>query len=469
MIPRIIHQLWIGPKPAPTNHMDTWKNKNPDFEYIRWNESELITRNMKIECQERVDEMTEINGKADIIRWEILYKYGGVFLDADSICIEPIDDVLMNCKYFAGWEQEQYRKGLIATGTMGFPPKHPLVKDAIEWIKANCVNINKIGLMAWQTVGPGLLTRMYNTGKYTDMTIFPSYTFLPIHCTGAEYKGHGKIYAYQEWGSTKQNYEQMNFMSLPEQFLKPSDANSVSILVSSLNTKATYLQQCLDSIKHQSGLFNIELVWVNDGSDTIHTAILKKMLTQFEKTTRFTTVVYSENDENKGIGFTLNRGINMCSHDIIIKMDSDDIMVPTRIQKQITYMAENPTVKICGGQVQMFDDNMNNRGVSNHPSITWDEYKANPNHWFINHPTVCYRKSAVLEAGNYDENLKQMCEDFELELRMLKTHGYIYNFPEPLLNYRLHDKQVTYNGGEGGRDKWHNIRMEIINGLLGTK
>jgi hypothetical protein len=52
---------------------------------------------------------------------------------------------------------------------------------------------------------------------------------------------------------------------------------------------------------------------------------------------------------------------------------------------------------------------------------------------------------------------------------MLKTHGYIYNFPEPLLNYRLHDKQVTYNGGEGGRDKWHNIRMGIINGLLGTK
>jgi hypothetical protein len=52
------------------------------------------------------------------------------------------------------------------------------------------------------------------------------------------YKGHGKIYAYQEWGSTKQNYEKMNTMSLPEQYMKPSDANSVSILVSSLNTKA---------------------------------------------------------------------------------------------------------------------------------------------------------------------------------------------------------------------------------------
>ena len=121
---------------------------------------------------------------------------------------------------------------------------------------------------------------------------------------------------------------------------------------------------------------------------------------------------------------------------------------------------------MCGGQVQMFDDNMNNRGKSNHPSLSWDDYKRKPSHWFINHPTVCYRKSAVLEAGNYDERLEQMCEDFELELRMLKTHGYIYNFPDVLLNYRLHDKQVTHNGGEGGKEKWHNIRMNIINTIV---
>lgn len=466
MIPKIIHQLWIGNKPAPTNHMDTWKNMNPEFEYIRWSEKEIIKRGLRIECQDRIDEMIEINGKADIIRWEILYKYGGVFLDADSICVEPIDDVLMNCKFFAGWEHEELRKGLIATGTMGFPPKHPLIKEAIDWIKVNCVNYHVTKQRAWLSVGPGLLTRLYNTGKYNDMTIFPSYTFLPIHCTKAEYKGHGKIYAYQEWGSTKQNYEQMNNMTLPYQFQRPPIDKSVSILISSLNTKAKYLKECLDSIKSQEGLFNMEIVWINDGSDIIHTSILKNMLNQFEKTTRFTTIIYDENDGNKGIGYTLNKGIKMCSNEIIIKMDSDDIMISTRIQKQYNFMLKNPNVKICGGQVQMFDDNMNNRGVSNHPSITWDKYKENPSHWFINHPTVCYRKSAVLEAGNYDEKLKQMCEDFELELRMLKTHGYIYNFSEPLLHYRLHDKQVTHNGGEGGRDKWHNIRMGIISGLL---
>lgn len=466
MIPKIIHQLWIGTKPPPTKFMDSWKNKNPDFEYIRWNEEEISKRNLKIECTERINEMEEINGKADIIRWEILYEYGGVFLDADSICIEKVDDILLSCKCFAGWEHEQLRPGLIATGTMGFPPKHPLVKEAIEWIKMNCVNVQKTGKRAWITVGPGLLTNMYNTGKFKDLTIFPSYYFLPIHCTRAEYTGHGKIYAYQEWGSTRNNYEIMNNIELPSQFLKPTDENSVSILISSLNTKAKYIQECLDSIKNQQGIFNMEIIWINDGSDIIHTTILKKMLDNFIKTTRFTKVIYYENEGNKGIGFTLNKGITMCSNEIIIKMDSDDIMVPNRIIKQFNYMKENSNIKICGSQVQMFDNNGNNKGVSNHPSITWEEYKLNPNHWFINHPTVCYRKSAVLEAGNYDQNLKQMCEDFELELRMLKTHGYIYNFSEPLLYYRLHDKQVTYNGGEGGRDKWNVIRNKIINGLL---
>ena len=43
-IPRIIHQIWIGPKPAPTKFMDTWKDKHPDFEYIRWTEKEMKKR-----------------------------------------------------------------------------------------------------------------------------------------------------------------------------------------------------------------------------------------------------------------------------------------------------------------------------------------------------------------------------------------------------------------------------------------
>ena len=64
------------------------------------------------------------------------------------------------------------------------------------------------------------LTRMYNTGNYRFDNISLIY-FFAHSLTRAEYSGHGKIYAYQEWGSTRQNYEIMNTIELPPQFMRP--------------------------------------------------------------------------------------------------------------------------------------------------------------------------------------------------------------------------------------------------------
>ena len=478
-IPKIIHQLWIGPKPAPTKFMDTWKDIHEPlgFQYIRWTEAELRLRGFKTQLDERIGEMDELNGKADILRWELLYEYGGLFVDADSICIEPFTHLMEKYKAFIGYENEHVRgpgwapngyddvlgstKPLIATGTMAFPPKHELPRLAIEWIKNNSVSYNSTQHRAWRTVGPGLLTRLYFSKKWSDIEVLPSYYFLPIHASGLEYKQHGRVFAYQEWGSTKNNYENMNQISLPEQFNKPK--SNVSILISSLNTKAIHVKQCLESIKHQIGHYTFEIIWINDGSDAFHTSILKKLLVNFENTSRFCNVVFSENDGNKG--YTLNKGIEMCSNELIIKMDSDDIMVPDRIQKQVGFMDSHPEIAISGGQIQMFNDT-GKTSISNHPSITWEDYKKKPSHWFINHPTVCYRKSCVLKAGNYNKELKQMAEDFELELRMLKTFGKIHNLPDTLLYYRLHPGQITHMGGKGGRGHWDKIRNDIIERLV---
>ena len=171
-ISKIIHQLWIGTKPRPSKFMNTWKDKNTDFEYISWNEDEFIKRNIVFESQDKIDSIEEINGKADIMRWEILWRYGGVFIDADSICVEPIDEVLMKCNAFSGYENEEVRQDLVATGTMGFPPNHPLCREAVDWILTNPVSKKETGQRAWITVGPGLLTRLLQTNKYPEVKIF---------------------------------------------------------------------------------------------------------------------------------------------------------------------------------------------------------------------------------------------------------------------------------------------------------
>ena len=59
-----------------------------------------------------------------------------------------------------------------------------------------------------------------------------------------------------------------------------------------------------------------------------------------------------------------------------------------------------------------------------------------------------------------------MAEDFELELRMLKKYDMVYNFSEPLLFYRLHNDQITYQGGKKGKQYWDVIRNNIINNVI---
>lgn len=466
-IPKIIHQLWIGPKTRPSKFMETWKDKHPDFEYIMWNEDEIKNRGLKLECLNRVNEIEEINGKADIIRWEILYHYGGLFLDADSICIEPFDQLINKGSPFAGYENENVRKGLVATGTMAFTKNHPLPLMAIQWMKQNEVSRAKTGKMAWLNVGPGLLTGLLNTGNFKDVKILPSYYFLPKHASGIQYMGHAKVYAYQEWGSTKRNYDIMNSIELEDIYKTPSEW--VSVLISSYNTNHKYIVECLESIKQQNGHFGMEIIWINDGSNELSTKLLEKTLEEFIKNTRFIKIVYKKWDKNMGIGYSLNKGVELCSNDIIIKVDSDDISLPDRFIKLMKFMKENKDCNIVGSNANYLREIDNKKvlqGETNHKYLlTWDEYKKSPSHWFINHPCVCYRKHAVLEVGNYNEKTHSLYEDFELELRLLKHYGKVYNIQENLVLYRIHDEQITHNGSTINNDTI-NYRNEFIDKLI---
>ena len=445
-IPKIIHQIWIGPKPCPTNLLRTWKEKHPDFEYILWTESELERRCVPLRCREQINAIPEINGKADIIRWELLYLYGGYFVDADSICIEPFDHVFEEKTAFASYENENNRKGLVATGTMGFVPKHPLCGDIIEWILSPDSAKLIMETRAWYSVGPALLTKMLDTGKYCDFTVFPSYYFLPQHFTGLLYTGHKKVYAYQEWGTANESYDKMNMVVLPECFREPS--RWVSVLIASYNTKPEFIKECMDSILRQEGHFGIEIVWVNDGSNKENSIELEKILLKCSEGSRFIKIKYINKRENKGHANALNSGLLKCSHSLIFKMDADDIMMPSRISRQMDFMDRNPEVMICGTNMTLFKTNDGRKEVitkTNHPEhLTWEQFKREPIDWFMNHPTLCYRKEAVMKGYTKDPFiLENIHEDYELEVRIMRTYGSVYNLSDSLLFYRIHPSQIT--------------------------
>ena len=450
-IPKIVHQIWIGPKPRPAAMMDTWKSMHPDFEYILWNESEITKRGLQFECIDKIGIMQEINGKADIIRWEILYKMGGYFVDADSICIEPFDEYFEDKTAFATYENESMRKGLVATGTMGFVPGHALCRDIIQWIKSDASTQDITTTRAWYSVGPGILTRFLESGKYSDFSIYPSHCFLPIHFTGPYYDGHKKVYGYQEWGTAKQSYDTMHLVTLPDSLKMPN--RSVSVMITSYNTPRSYIKECLHSIKCQDGYFSIEVVWIDDCSSIEASRELLEELDHFKRTSRFCNYMYIKNETNRGASYSNNIGITLCSNDIIFKMDSDDIMMPFRMKKQLDFMDNNPTCMVCGTNVTLFKDTFINGNSgkemlqqTNHPTLfTWEDFVMSKSDWFMNHPTLCYRKEAVLAVSNYDiqDSRLTIIHDYDLKLRLLKKYGFICNLPEILLLYRSHPGQLT--------------------------
>lgn len=222
----------------------------------------------------------------------------------------------------------------------------------------------------------------------------------------------------------------------------------ISILIASYNTKLIYLYDCVKSIKEQIGHFGVELVWINDCSDEVNSKVLLTVLSEFNNLKNF-KLIFNKTKINRGLSFCLHEGLLLCTNEIIFRMDSDDIMINNRIITQLNFMNNNPNCVLCGSNIISFINNKNEIGRSSHPFImTWDSYKKNKKDWILNHPTLCFKKSAVLSVGNYRRDLKLPFEDLDLELRILKKYNIIYNIQEPLLLYRTHNNQLSKKNNE---------------------
>lgn len=196
-IPKIINQLWIGPKPPPLKWMSTWREKNPGWLYRLWTEKDI--RAEKWINQNWIDHFWKLgtwNGVKNICQYEMLLKYGGVFFDADTECLLPINELFTD-EYdaYSYWENEKTRPGYI----------QPLIaavkgsKFAAELIEG--IRIKPPGGVSFKETGNKYVGEMY-LKTTANVKIYPSYMFNPEHFTGEKYSGNGKIFSRHFYGST---------------------------------------------------------------------------------------------------------------------------------------------------------------------------------------------------------------------------------------------------------------------------
>ena len=198
-IPKTIHQIWIGPKQRPQMLMDTWKHRHPDWTYILWNEDNL--KGMEFRTQRHIDEIPSWNGKADLYRWELLHRFGGIYMDADSECLQPFDDFFLENDSFTCYENEPLRGGLVACGVVGATPGNLLMRLCLDEL----CQMEKLSGPAWWCVGPAFFTWVITKHLY-PIKVYPSWWFLPNHYEGARYVGKDKVYADHKWGTAMHLY-----------------------------------------------------------------------------------------------------------------------------------------------------------------------------------------------------------------------------------------------------------------------
>jgi FkbM family methyltransferase len=195
MIPKHLHFIWVGSDAPPATldrSRESWLRHHPGWEVTLWRDTDLTWLRNKM----LFDRASSNAQKADIARYEILNRYGGIYVDADMECLKPIDTLCADLEFFAGREPS----GSTAIGLIGARPEHPLLREIIDRLPWSCLLNRSIN----SQTGPGLFDRVISTGHWEQqrgVRIFPPAFFYPYDLTEPSRKGKTfpTAYAVHHW------------------------------------------------------------------------------------------------------------------------------------------------------------------------------------------------------------------------------------------------------------------------------
>tara|TARA_R110000787_G_scaffold184181_4_gene296051 strand:+ start:1593 stop:2630 length:1038 start_codon:yes stop_codon:yes gene_type:complete len=190
-----------------------------------------------------------------------------------------------------------------------------------------------------------------------------------------------------------------------------------------------YIRESVDSILNQT-FTKFEFLIIDDCS-TDNTV---KIIEEYSDP----RIKILKNIKNSGISRSLNHGISLAKGKYIARMDGDDVSLPNRFDKQLEFLENNSEVILCGSGFRVIGKNSETYFSEEHEDIKLALLKRN----CIAHPSVMMRKSSLLKLETIYNSSMEPAEDYDLWVRLLPI-GKLYNLNEVLLNYRVHDLQVS--------------------------
>lgn len=203
-IPKKLAHIWIGPLEPPKDWMQTWIDQHLDWDYELYGNDYL--KSTSFETQAQIDEYWKRGsyaGVADLMRYEILYKYGGLMPEADSLCLHNMNELFCDDKELYTVYENEFVRGELVSPILASSKNNPFLRLLIDELKT--IEPTRL-IEPWKQTGNLFVAQMIRKHE-PDITVWPSHYLIPQHYEGIVYDGVDKVYAQQFFASTKGKYQ----------------------------------------------------------------------------------------------------------------------------------------------------------------------------------------------------------------------------------------------------------------------
>jgi glycosyltransferase involved in cell wall biosynthesis len=212
----------------------------------------------------------------------------------------------------------------------------------------------------------------------------------------------------------------------------------ISVIMCFYNEPIEWITEAIDSILQQT-FTDFEFIIIDDNPmRDEHSYIHQKY--SFDN-----RVLLITNEYNMGLTKSLNKGLKIAKGDFIVRMDADDISVPHRIEKQYTFMLQNPNCVVCSSRFFLLKGKVKENIVFKPYMFPTGDSEIRRRLLFDNcicHPAAIIRKNTLqVNDITYDETLKY-AQDYNLWC-VLSNFGEVRNIEEPLIYYRVSNNQIS--------------------------
>ncbi len=193
-IPKIIHQIWLGPKSPPDyfwEYRESWKKYHPDFEYCFWTDKEVSE--LEFDLKDLYMRTPNWGEKSDILRAELLDRFGGLYIDVDFECLKSFAELNYKYDFYTGLESPHDGDSsssaphvTISDALIGSSPNHPIIKTWKKKIRSNWDeyeakypdSLKRVLLRTFYPFGRAVISKLHDPERVN--IVFPATYFFPL-------------------------------------------------------------------------------------------------------------------------------------------------------------------------------------------------------------------------------------------------------------------------------------------------